>query len=66
MPPYQFFLDLLYPLELRRKKMFGVDAYYLDDKMIVALREKEKNPVGQWYLDRYQKRTPPTTKTKTL
>lgn len=50
MPPYQFFLDLLYPLELRHKKMFGVDAYYLDDKMIVALREKEKNPVdnGIW------------------
>jgi hypothetical protein len=47
---YDFFIELLYPLQLRNKKMFGVDAYYLDDKMLFALREKEKSPVdnGIW------------------
>ncbi|MFT5751216.1 MAG: hypothetical protein ACI828_001354 [Flavobacteriales bacterium] len=50
MAPYPFFLDLLYPIPLRHKKMFGVDAYYVEDKMMFALREKEKNPVdnGIW------------------
>ena len=44
MPPFRFFLDLLLPLDLSHIKMFGVDAYYLEGRMLFALREKETQP----------------------
>jgi len=39
--PYDFFLELLYPLPLRHKKMFGVDAYYIEEKIVFGLRKKD-------------------------
>ncbi|RMB57618.1 hypothetical protein EAX61_10920 [Dokdonia sinensis] len=50
MTSYDFIIDLLYPLELRQRKMFGVDAYYIEDKMVFALREKNHNIIdnGIW------------------
>ena len=39
--PYDFFLELLYPLQVRHKKMFGVDAFYIREKIVFALRKKE-------------------------
>ncbi|QLG45782.1 hypothetical protein [Costertonia aggregata] len=39
--PYEFFLEMLYPLPLRHKKMFGVDAYYIREKIVFALCQKE-------------------------
>lgn len=42
--PYGFFLELLYPLPLRHKKMFGVDAFYIRDKIVFALRKKNVAP----------------------
>jgi len=41
--PYDFFLELLYPLPLRHKKMFGVDSYYIHEKIVFALRKKDEN-----------------------
>jgi len=39
--PYEFFIELLYPLPLRLKKMFGVDSYYIGEKIVFALRKKD-------------------------
>ena len=39
--PYDFFLELLYPLQLSHKKMFGVDAFYIGEKIVFALRKKD-------------------------
>lgn len=39
--PYDFFLELLFPLPLRHKKMFGVDSYYIGEKIVFALRKKD-------------------------
>lgn len=41
---YDFFLALLYPLPLRHKKMFGVDSYYIGEKIVFALRKKDTLP----------------------
>lgn len=41
--PYDFFLQLLYTLPLRHKKMFGVDSYYIHKKIVFALRKKNEN-----------------------
>lgn len=43
MTSYDFIIELLYPLELRKRKMFGVDAYYFEERMVFALREKDQN-----------------------
>lgn len=40
--PFEFFIEWLYPLPLRHKKMFGVDAYYIDDYIMFALCTNEK------------------------
>lgn len=40
--PYEFFIDLLYPVPLRVKKMFGVNSYYIADKIVFALRKTDK------------------------
>lgn len=42
--PYDFFLELLYPLPLRHKQMFGTDSYYIHEKIVFALRKKDKYP----------------------
>ncbi len=39
--PYDFFLEYLFGLPLRHKKMFGVDSYYIQEKIVFALRYKE-------------------------
>ena len=41
--PYDFFLELLYPLPLRPKKMFGLSAFYIEEKIVFALCKKAKN-----------------------
>jgi len=48
--PYEFIFDLLYPLEPTIKKMFGVSALYIDEKIYFALRKKEDNTAdnGIW------------------
>lgn len=42
--PYEFILDALFPIQLRHHRMFGVDAFYYEEKIVFALREKDKNP----------------------
>lgn len=42
--PYDFFLEYLFDLPLRHKKMFGVDSYYIEEKIVFALRYKEDAP----------------------
>ena len=39
--PYDFFLDYLFEFPLRHKKMFGIDSYYIQEKIVFALRYKE-------------------------
>lgn len=39
--PFDFIIEELYPLPLRHKKMFGVDAFYVEEKILFALRQKE-------------------------
>lgn len=48
--PFEFILDLLYPLEPTIKKMFGVSAIYIEEKMYFALRQKEEDTLdnGIW------------------
>jgi hypothetical protein len=48
--PYDFFIEWLYPLTLRHKKMFGVDAFYIDDRIVFALSQSNKYPLdhGIW------------------
>jgi hypothetical protein len=48
--PYDFFIEWLYPLTLRHKKMFGVDAFYIDDHIVFALSQSNKYPLdhGIW------------------
>ena len=50
MIPHEFVLDMLYPLAYRTKKMFGNYAIYVGDKIVLATRQKEDNPVdnGLW------------------
>ena len=50
MIPHEFVLDLLYPLAVRTKKMFGVLAVYVGEKIVLALRQKDDNPAdnGIW------------------
>ena len=47
---YEFVLELLNDLEPRVKPMFGVKSIYIGEKLYLALRKKEKNPVdnGVW------------------
>lgn len=48
--PHDFILEFLYPLSVTTKKMFGNTAIYLEDKIILATRQKEENAVdnGIW------------------
>lgn len=42
--PFQFVLDELMPLRLEIKRMFGFTYIYLDQKILLALREAKKQP----------------------
>ncbi|MDY8136225.1 hypothetical protein [Aquimarina sp. 2201CG5-10] len=42
--PYDFILEELYPLQLRHKKMFGVDSFYYGEKIVFALRKQDNYP----------------------
>ncbi|MEL6926842.1 MAG: hypothetical protein AAFO94_22570 [Bacteroidota bacterium] len=50
MMPYDFILDYLYPLPVRTKKMFGNTSIYIGDKIYLATRKSDKNPLdnGIW------------------
>lgn len=54
--PYDFFLELLYSIPLRHKKMFGVDAFYIGEKIVFALRKKDAAPEddGIWIATKKQ------------
>lgn len=41
---YQFILDELLPLRPSLKQMFGFTYVYLDDKLLLSLRESAKQP----------------------
>lgn len=42
--PFDFILENLYPLEINIKSMFGMKAIYHGDKILLMLRNTEKNP----------------------
>ncbi|MEO1628899.1 MAG: hypothetical protein AAFV25_27375 [Bacteroidota bacterium] len=42
--PYEFVLDLLHPLEIRVKSMFGVQVLYVNEKLCLGLRKRERVP----------------------
>ena len=44
MVPHEFVLEMLYPLSYRTKKMFGVLAVYVGEKIVLALRQKQDRP----------------------
>ena len=48
--PFDFFIEWLYPLPLRHKKMFGVDAYYIHDRImfVLCINEKYQPDRGIW------------------
>ncbi len=50
MVPFEFFLELLYPLPMRERKMFGITSFYLGDKIICAVNDNSKwpNDIGIW------------------
>ncbi len=48
--PFDFVFDYLVPLEVRVKPMFGLLALYVDDKIVLILRQRTKSPEinGVW------------------
>lgn len=42
--PFDFILEYLFPLEITVKSMFGMKAIYNGDKILLMLRQAEKNP----------------------
>ena len=42
--PFDFILEYLFPLEITIKSMFGMKAIYNGDKILLMLRQAEKNP----------------------
>lgn len=50
MIPFEFILDFLYPLPVRTKKMFGNVAIYVGEKIVLATRHNQENPLdnGIW------------------
>lgn len=48
--PHDFILDYLYPLEVTTKKMFGNHAIYVNNKIVLAIRDNVKKPIdnGLW------------------
>jgi hypothetical protein len=41
--PFDFVLDYLYPLQVTIKSMFSVYAIYINDKIVLGLRDRPKN-----------------------
>ncbi len=41
--PYDFFLEMLYPLPLQPKKMFSVTSFYIEEKIVFAFNKKNKH-----------------------
>ena len=50
MLPHEFILDHLYPLPIQTKKMFGNHGIYVEDKIVLAVRDNENKPIdnGIW------------------
>lgn len=48
--PFSFIFDYLLPLEIKIKPMFGMWSIYIDDKIMLILRQRDKNPQmnGVW------------------
>jgi len=48
--PYEFVLDALAPLSPRTRPMFGCLAIYVEDRIVLILREKSNSPAdnGVW------------------
>jgi len=48
--PFDFIFDYLMSLDIQVKPMFGMWALYLDDKIMLILRQRDKNPKsnGVW------------------
>ena len=48
--PFNFVIDYLYPLQVVIKQMFGLFAVYVDDKIVLVLRQRSKSPEtnGVW------------------
>jgi len=48
--PFDFVLDYLMPLEVRVKPMFGLWAIYVEEKIMLILRQRKVNPEinGVW------------------
>lgn len=42
--PFDFIFDYLIPLDVKIKPMFGMWSIYLDDKILLILRQRDKNP----------------------
>ena len=42
--PFDFILEFLHPLELRLKPMFGMQAIYHGEKVLLMLRDSAKKP----------------------
>jgi hypothetical protein len=48
--PFDFVFDYLLPIEVTVKPMFGMYAIYVDEKIVLMLRQKANNPEtnGVW------------------
>lgn len=42
--PFPFIFDYLLSLDIKIKPMFGMWSIYLDDKIMLILRQRDKNP----------------------
>jgi|ERR1022692_3234364 hypothetical protein len=42
--PFEFVFDHLFPLEARAKKMFGLFAIYIGEKIVLILRQRNDHP----------------------
>lgn len=42
--PFQFIFDYLISLDIKVKPMFGMWSIYLDDKIMLIVRHRDKNP----------------------
>lgn len=54
--PFEFILDHLYPLEPFIRKMFGTHSLYIEEKIYLAARQRDKNPEdnGLWIGTEFQ------------
>ena len=58
--PFSFVLDAIAPLSPWTRPMFGCLAIYVQDKIVLILRDKQSTPLArQWRLARHHGRTSP-------